>query len=1404
EYKEGVTYKTLTDGDKVACVGVVFDKKAGNANSLIQLSNEEEFTPVKVVHSSIMQIGQQPPKKKFNLNSCVRPSGRSKRSVNPCLFSKGDVEKFSKGKVDENNVDKIIVDSEKFLAYVKNSQDEAKNAQLVEFVGDKNIEGDRKYLLDKVVGDQGYERYVQNERIKDLHGDIVHQDSSFTKNPKLKSRLMNAAGGIQLIRGIHGAIVSCQDGVTTDCGLNLGGIGWSFASQPIENAMVKVTPKVLASAEKVVGKIPGVLGKQTKFAVQVAGVKFGSKIAGGVAGAITGVFDIVDIGMSASNLVDCKKRENSDNPCGEKEIRDNIATISFSTISFVSGVALTALGMPGIGIAAGVALMVASGVYSGVSNIVEYEKKYDTTHDENWRIFWHTFAFQPIPQDVQRLAARKEMVNSLTKGAWQALSNSPHGTVAYGIGLGKVSGNTLRPDYAKILMNKEERANTRSLSRVIPHRIEDASRICLPQVTDQDYEKEGTKNSFDFASYYCENSMVISHDNRVKGKQKDKTIVYDLSNVNKGTIVGNNEWSNNFLIDSGTAEITGGNKVINRFVVNNIDFSGKIIGGSNSINILDLSQLKDKVIGVNVNYRFKPNASGSLKERVNGHWLIDDQIDNNGVFNYYYVGRKNKVDEVLCMGYSEHLTGIDDRDVIIDSGGGFDNNKKDVVENCKKVIILPYTTVKGGKSNYTFYVKAADYKGKGLYSKIDVDGTGTIIFPEIDLLGDCDQITYSTSSNTLSLKINFGQNNQFTLDIKNYVEQSSNKPHFVLIDKNGSNIVPKIERSDSSAIKITSFELHSEHSLDSFDDVESHYKKILNNNKGYKVFSVIRGKVQNQGNSAVPHMVFGSLEDDVVNFDQGTMFAMGGGGSDVYFISNDINSREVKIDNNSNDKKLDTLFMSAVEKDFSIQQCDLYLKHNNSNIRVKNYLQNSNYRHLIVMNKKGETFIPNVQSMSCSSSGKGKLIPFLQATQTQSMFLLPKDFQDDHVVIDSRLEDIEKYKDKDDLLLIRESEIPFVIRIEGFYIDRSKWENISYSLWNNNDLFPSSLLLGNVDNVMEYKDKLRDDYERIVKEYIMDFSNPTTVIQHNQKSEKGISTFIGEGEERIGVMILKNTSPDQVEVFSSGTDLIFRDKKSNHTIDIKDWDNSESYRISILEFDLGLEPITIRRLDRFSLSEVGKVQYLIGKASENCQNRDKYTPKVENDFKCLMSVDDFERGNRDPVHQCLGFPLLQNRVSFTESSCSLEQIEELKNKTPSSNQILTLLEKLENNLLLNGYDSNIIDQCNKWMITSGLGVLKPLVSTAFYEGKWDEVKTLLDKTAKKSKDDVEHKSQCSQKWTPLHYAVYNGNVKLSESIFKSFLEKKGDINALTSCNDDNWALLHYAVHYGSLDMVSFL
>ncbi|MCJ7454469.1 MAG: ankyrin repeat domain-containing protein [Wolbachia endosymbiont of Homalodisca vitripennis] len=938
-------------------------------------------------------------------------------------------------------------------------------------------------------------------------------------------------------------------------------------------------------------------------------------------------------------------------------------------------------------------------------------------------------------------------------------------------------------------MNKKDTAYTKNLSRVIPDNIEGARMICLPQITNQDYEK-GITSSVSSAEYYCENAVVISRSN---ANHANPTIIYDLHNVVDGRVIGSNEWNNNFLIDKGNIEITGsnnvvtgGDNVVNKFVfLDTPSSSGKVIGGRNSTNILDLSEAKkDRNIRVAIQDNI---VSGNLKVRINGRVLVNS-VDPS---NYYYVGRKRKMDEILCMGHSTHSTR---HEVIVDSGG-VEGSERDIVENCKKVILSPYTTVLGREGSYTFYVRVTNLKGKNLHSEINVDGTGTVVFSEFDLLSDCEQVTYSTSSNTLSLKINLGQNNQFTLDIKNYVEQSSNKPHFVLIDKNGNNIVPKIERSESATIKINSFELHSEHSLDNFDDVETHYKKILNNNKDYKVFSVIRDGVHNQGNSAVPHMVFGSLEDDVINFDQGTMFASGGGGSDVYVITDDINNKEVKIDNNSDDEKMDTLFMPEVEKDFSIQQCDLYLKYNNSNIRVKNYLQDSNYRHLIIMNKKGEAFIPNIQSMSCSSSGKGKLVPFLQATQTQNMFLLPKDFADDHVVIDSRLEDIEKYKDKDDLLLIRESGIPFIIRMEGFYTDRSKWENISYSLWNNNDFVPSSGLLENVDNVMEYKDKLRNDYERIVKEYTEDFSDSTSIIQHNHKLEENISTSIGQDEERIGVMVLKNITPDQVEVSSSGTDLIFRDKRSNHKINIKGW---ESYRISKLEFDLGLEPIKILRLNRFSLSEVKEIQSLIDKASQNYQSREEYTSRVEDDFRCLISIHSLMK---KPIYQCSGFFSLQDQANFVKSACNREQIEEFENKMPSTSQFMMLLEKLHNDLSLNGYNQDTIDKCSR-VVTSGFGVLNLWINKAVDEDKWDEVQTLLDRTANRSNADVEHKSKCSKSWTLLNYFVYNGNVDLGKDIFKLILKKSGSIDALEDGN--GWAALHYAVHYGDFNMASFL
>ncbi|WP_338406603.1 ankyrin repeat domain-containing protein [Wolbachia endosymbiont (group A) of Longitarsus flavicornis] len=1373
EYKEGVTYKTLTDGDEVKFIGVVFDKGSNNPNKLILTSRttKEGFIPVEVVHSSVHMLptGEATQSlNKLNLNGCAKQSNRKKRSIK-CLFSKDDVEKFSKGKVDENNVDKIIIDSEKFLTYVKSSQDEGKNAQLIEFIGNKNIEGDYKYLVDKVIGDQGYERYIQNERIKDLYGDVLQQNSDLTKKTKLKSRLMNAAGRIQLIRGIHGAIVSCKDGTATDCGLNLGGIGWSFASQPIENVMVKIAPKVVTSAEKVVGRIiPGTLGKQTKFVVQVAGVKFGSKIAKGTAGAIAGIFDIIDIGISANNLVDCKNREDSNNPCGEKEIRDNIASIAFSGVSFVSGVALTAASLPGVGIGVGFGLMVTHGVYSGISNIIEYEKKYDTTHGENLDIFLHTLLLSSMPYDLEHLAARNNMVNSQAKRAWKALSDSPHDVVAYGIGFGVDSDTpSLHAGYGKILMNRTD-ADTTGLSRIIPDPIQNATMICLPQVTSEIYEK-GIKKSVPTAVHHCENTMVIADRRRM---QNGTIILYNLESIDEGTIVGSNKLNNYFLIFRGNTGITGGNNTVNKFIlVKPGGFSGKIIGGSNATNILDLSQSTEyDFVQAKIDYRFRPNAPGLLRLTTNLHRLINDYVDSNvDAFRYSYIGRQNKTDNVLCTYNSRRLTRNDNRDVFINSGGGLSKNEKDTVDNCKKVAIAPYTKVTGAKNDYTFYIKTTDYEAKDLYSEIDVKGTGTVIFPETNLLDDCDEISYFSTNNTLSLKIGLGQGNQYTLDIKNYIKQGSNQPNFMLIDKNGSNIIPKIEKLESSITKINSFELHTEHSLDSFDAAENHYKEILINNKDYKVFGVVRAKLQS--NSAFQHMVFGSSGEDIINFDQRSMFARGGNGSDMYVIDSNIEKREIIIDNNSDDKKLDMLVMPEVPEEFSIQQCNLHLSYNNTRVQVRNYLQGNSYRHLMVMNSKGETFIPYVQSMSCAGSSveSGKLSPFFHATQTQNMFLLPKDFEGDHVVIDSNLEDIEKYKDEDDLLLTREGEIPFIIRVEDFYNDQSKWRDVNFLLWNNGNFFPYLGLQQEVDGIMDYQDKLKGDYRKIIKEYNVDFTKSIS-ITHNQD---GTLTSVGQDEERIGVVILKDITPDQIRVSSSNTDLVFSDEVSNHVINVKNWNNSESYRISTLEFDLGLEPIIIRRLDRFSLSDIAEIQGLINKASEICQKKAGCEANIEaknNDGQTLFHVA-AQEGKLRSIRFLIG---------------KIESMNFEDNLYAEPDELVKAVRQRERL-------KSLINEKDKFGYT-------PLQYAA-KNGKWDIVNLFLDKTAERNPDDVANKDRFSISWTTVHYAVYNGDLNLLNDIFQFLSDKETIINTKDS---SDWTPLHYAVYYNALDVVKFL
>ncbi|GHM58178.1 MAG: hypothetical protein sL5_06130 [Candidatus Mesenet longicola] len=118
EYKEGVTYKTLTDGDEVKFIGVVFDKGSNNPNKLILTSrtNREGFIPVEVVHSSVHMLPtvEQCSKRKSSSPE-YQPSKkpRRERSVNMACIDSFDEEKITEKEKEQRIKELFGIDNTK-------------------------------------------------------------------------------------------------------------------------------------------------------------------------------------------------------------------------------------------------------------------------------------------------------------------------------------------------------------------------------------------------------------------------------------------------------------------------------------------------------------------------------------------------------------------------------------------------------------------------------------------------------------------------------------------------------------------------------------------------------------------------------------------------------------------------------------------------------------------------------------------------------------------------------------------------------------------------------------------------------------------------------------------------------------------------------------------------------------------------------------------------------------------------------------------------------------------------------------------------------------------------------------------------------------------------------------------
>ncbi|WP_419214436.1 ankyrin repeat domain-containing protein [Wolbachia endosymbiont of Rhagoletis cingulata] len=176
EYKEGVTYKTLTDGDEVKFIGVVFDKGSNNPNKLILTSRttEEGFIPVGVVHSShhmLPTVGQCSKRKSSSPEYPPSKKPRRERSVSMACIDSFDEEKITKEEKKQRVKELFDIDNAKDLT---NEIVDIGREQVFDMIGNAdrtdvyvkvkdNNGNDKKLIIGDIIEMKNAERYFVDD-----------------------------------------------------------------------------------------------------------------------------------------------------------------------------------------------------------------------------------------------------------------------------------------------------------------------------------------------------------------------------------------------------------------------------------------------------------------------------------------------------------------------------------------------------------------------------------------------------------------------------------------------------------------------------------------------------------------------------------------------------------------------------------------------------------------------------------------------------------------------------------------------------------------------------------------------------------------------------------------------------------------------------------------------------------------------------------------------------------------------------------------------------------------------------------------------------------------------------------------------------------------------------------------
>ncbi|WP_341814104.1 ankyrin repeat domain-containing protein [Wolbachia endosymbiont (group A) of Nomada flava] len=508
EYKEGVTYKTLTDGDEVKFIGVVFDKGSNSPNKLILTSRtaKEGFIPVEVVHSSVHMlptVGQCSKRKSSSPEYPPSKKPRRERSVSMACIDSFDEEKITEEEKEQRI--KELFNADKVAERVKN----------IEFY-DQLFKVSQKISEGEVIDKNVEEAFVA--KIKDIDLDSIDPEIRDIVK-EMKDNIENKEEVKNILRrsGVAEKIGKVAEGAGLAFTVFL--VGKHIANRDIEGLgydalNLWVMPKI---GEKISGKILEL------------GTKLDSQMLKGFAPVMGRAISNFAAFLGLAESI--KARQNATDPVDIKIADLNIATNSIFIAADVPAVVtetMSAIGMEAgiigefagpVGAAISVAVIIIAQFVEAGLEVEKLEEHIKLTDQEKHDLYWDFFLDKKVPDYIENDLQAKEIykqyisriLDKFDKDSYtQVVMSLPsilikkeeYATNSYsrnkrqweGIGIGMLKAQSLCDRKMRIISTKfnfeqEVRAIypfcnveiARNFNRVVPSTIGGYNLVCGPQ-----------------------------------------------------------------------------------------------------------------------------------------------------------------------------------------------------------------------------------------------------------------------------------------------------------------------------------------------------------------------------------------------------------------------------------------------------------------------------------------------------------------------------------------------------------------------------------------------------------------------------------------------------------------------------------------------------------------------------------------------------------------------------------------------------------------------------------------------------------------------------------------------------------------------------------------------------------